>query len=201
MEKTINRDIFEMVRLGLILVIYAVVSCTVLAVVNNWTNPKILQNQIDKANVAMKNVFPSADSFEMVENFPKSENSMISVSDVYLAKNVDEVIGAVCQVAGPTYDKAKIIVGINRDGTISGVQFLELTDSPGFGLKAKDATFFLSNGKTFYGQFEGKNANNGFKIGETFDAISGATITSQGVGELLATGTKVLLEVMGENDE
>ena len=69
---------------------------------------------------------------------------------------------------------------------------MKLTDSPGFGLKANDATFKLPNGKTFYGQFEGKNAAGGFKAGENFDAISGATITSVAVSSLINEGTKNL---------
>ena len=45
MEKT--KDSFlDMVKLGLILVCYAVASCTVLAVVNNFTSSKIKENQI-----------------------------------------------------------------------------------------------------------------------------------------------------------
>ena len=49
-------SVFDMIKLGLILVAYAVASCTVLAVVNNATSVKIRRNQIDKANSAMKAV-------------------------------------------------------------------------------------------------------------------------------------------------
>ena len=36
-----KKDLGEMIKLGLILVVYAVASCTVLAIVNNFTKPKI----------------------------------------------------------------------------------------------------------------------------------------------------------------
>ena len=107
-----------------------------------------------------------------------------------------KAVGGAAQVNGPTYDQATILVGMKADGTITGLQFLKNTDSPGFGLKANDPTFTLSNGKTFYGQFEGKNAKDGFKLGETFDAISGATITSNGVANLLTEGTGSLLKYL-----
>ena len=106
------------------------------------------------------------------------------------------MIGGVAQVTGPTYDKGTIMVGMKSDGTVTGLQFLELTDSPGFGLKANDPTFTLANGKTFYGQFEGKNAKDGFVAGQTFDSISGATITSVGIGNLISAGTECLLKVL-----
>ena len=81
---------------------------------------------------------------------------------------------------------------------ITGIKFLKLSDSPGFGLKANDSTFKLPNGKTFYGQFEGKNAKYGFKAGENFDAISGATITSVAVSSLINEGTKNILEYFNQ---
>ena len=195
-----NSGIGEMLRLGLILVCYAVVSCAVLAVVNNFTAPKIAQNQIDKANEAMRQVFESADSFAQISDFEPASTNAITISDFYLAKKDGKVIGGVAQVSGPTYDKGKIIVGIDTNGTITGMQVLELSDSPGFGLKANDSTFKLPNGKTFYGQFTGKSAINGFKYGSNFDAISGATITSKGLGDMVSEGTQSLIKYMKEHD-
>ena len=139
-------SVFDMIKLGLILVAYAVASCTVLAVVNNATSVKIRRNQIDKANSAMKAVFADADDFEPVTDFSAGASTVITVSDVYLAKKDGAVAGGVVQVSGPTYDRAKIIIGLRTDGTVSGVQFLENTDSPGFGQKASDPTFTLANG-------------------------------------------------------
>jgi len=195
-----NSGIGEMFRLGLILVCYAVVSCAVLAVVNNFTAPKIARNQIDKANEAMRQVFESADSFAQISDFEPASTNAITISDFYLAKKDGKVIGGVAQVSGPTYDKGKIIVGIDTNGTITGMQVLELSDSPGFGLKANDSTFKLPNGKTFYGQFTGKSAINGFKDGSNFDAISGATITSKGLGDMVSEGTQSLIKYMKEHD-
>ncbi len=179
----------EMIKLGLVLVCYAVASCAVLAVVNNFTLPKIKQNQIDKANTAMKQVFPSADSFEEVSDFEKSSISVISLSDFYLVKQGGEVIGAIIQATGPTYDKGKIIVGMRKDGSVEGLRILELSDSPGFGLKANDPGFKLASGLTFYDQFASKKVSDGFVVNQTFDGISGATITSKGIGDLVQEAT------------
>lgn len=191
MSGTSQDSVFDMIKLGLILVAYAVASCTVLAVVNLSTSARIRQNQIDKANAAMKAVFADADSFEPGTDFT-ARTGVVTVSDLYIARKGGEVAGGVVQVSGPTYDRAKIIVGLRTDGTVSGVQFLENTDSPGFGLKASDPTFTLSGGQTFYGQFAGKKAADGFIAGKTFDAISGATITSSGVASLITEGTNAL---------
>ena len=187
----------EMIKLGLTLAIYAVISCTVLAVVNNFTAPKIAQNQVEKVNQAMASFFPGDGyTFESVSDYDSASVGTIKIENMIIAKKDGKAVGGAAQVNGPTYDQATILVGMKADGTITGLQFLKNTDSPGFGLKANDPTFTLSNGKTFFGQFEGKNAKDGFKAGETFDAISGATITSNGVANLLAEGTGSLLKYL-----
>lgn len=187
----------EMIKLGLTLAIYAVISCTVLAVVNNFTAPKIAQNQENKVNQAMASFFPGDGyTFESVSDYDAASVGTIKIENMIIAKKDGKAVGGAAQVNGPTYDQATILVGMKSDGTITGLQFLKNTDSPGFGLKANDPTFTLSNGKTFFGQFEGKNAKDGFKAGETFDAISGATITSNGVANLLAEGTGSLLKYL-----
>lgn len=187
----------EMIKLGLTLAIYAVISCTVLAVVNNFTAPKIAQNQENKVNQAMASFFPGDGyTFESVSDYDAASVGTIKIENMIIAKKDGKAVGGAAQVNGPTYDQATILVGMKADGTITGLQFLKNTDSPGFGLKANDPTFTLSNGKTFFGQFEGKNAKDSFKAGETFDAISGATITSNGVANLLAEGTGSLLKYL-----
>lgn len=190
-----NLGIGEMIKLGLILVCYAVASCAVLAIVNSFTSVKIKQNQLDAANKAMKEVFASADSFVPVDDF-LSVSGNISVSNFYLAKQNDKIVGGVCQVSGPTYDKGKIIVGADLNGIVTGMQILELSDSPGFGLKANDPTFKLANGKAFYEQFSGLKIKDGFTVNKTFDGISGATITSKAIGDLVTQGTSSISEYL-----
>lgn len=191
MSKSSDSSVWEMIKLGLILACYAVASCTVLALVNNFTAPKIEADRIAQTNATLKSFFPEADDFEQVTDF-NGKLGTTTVSGLYMAKSNGKVIGGAAQVTGPTYDKATIITAIALDGTIKGLQFLENTDSPGFGQKASDPNFKLPSGSTFYEQFTGKNAKDGFKAGVTFDAISGATISSNGVASLMETGTSVI---------
>jgi len=178
----------QMIRLGLTLAAYAVVSCFCLALVDNFTAPVIAKHQAAKLSAGLKIVYEDADSFEQATDYTKPEG-VVSIDALYLAKKGSTVVGAVTKVTGPTYDHATLLVGQDLKGSITGVQFLDLTDSPGFGQKAKDPTYTVSSGKTFYGQFTGKNANDGFTVGSTYEAISGATITSKGVGVLLTQAT------------
>ena len=184
MTATKNKEnsAWAMIKLGLILACYAVASCTVLALVNNVTAPVIQKNNEEKAAKAMRAVFAQAESFNMLSS---ERAGLLNVDSIGLALVEGRVAGAVAQVSGPTYDKATIMVGMTKDGTVTGVSFLANTDSPGFGLKASDPTFTLKSGKTFYGQFEGLQAKDGFVLNQNVDAISGATITSRGVAALV----------------
>lgn len=191
-----------MIKLGIILAVYAAVSCTVLAVVNNFTAPKIALNQENKVNSAMKAFFPEEGfTFESVTDYEPKAVGSVKIESLIIAKRDGQVAGGAAQVNGPTYDQGTILVGMDKDGVIKGLKFLKLTDSPGFGLKANDPTFTLPSGKTFYGQFEGKNAKDGFTAGETFDAISGATISSVGIAGLLKEGTDALFRYIGGDNE
>lgn len=190
---------WSMIKLGLILCAYAVVACAMLALVNNFTAPKIAENQTKKVSAAMQEFFPESGlTFETINDFTPPVVGAITVDEMYVAKRGNEIVGGAAQVSGPTYDQGTILIGIKTDGTVTGLKFLKLTDSPGFGLKANDATFKLPNGKTFYGQFEGKNAKDGFVAGQNFDAISGATITSEAVSSLINEGTKNILSYFNQ---
>ena len=189
-----KENAWSMIKLGLVLCAYAVVACAMLAIVNNFTAPKIADNQAKKVSAAMQEFFPESGlTFETINDFTPPVVGAITVDEMYVAKKGSQIVGAAAQVTGPTYDQGTILIGIKTDGTVTGLKFLKLTDSPGFGLKANDATFKLPNGKTFYGQFEGKNAKGGFTAGQNFDAISGATITSVAVSSLINEGTKNIL--------
>ncbi|MBQ9630770.1 MAG: FMN-binding protein, partial [Treponema sp.] len=175
------------------------VSCVVLALANFATAPLIAQNQSGKAGAELKQVFLDADSFEEVSAYSASTDATITVDKLYLAKKGDSVIGAVAQVTGPTYDKATIVLGLDLNQTITGVKFLSLTDTVGIGQQANDPLYTGPSGKNFYEQFSGKNASDGFVAGETFDAISGATITSNGVANLLSQGAYSASSYLAEN--
>jgi len=186
-----KENAWSMIKLGLVLCAYAVVACTLLALVNNFTAPKIADNQAKKVSAAMQEFFPDAGlSFETVNDYKAPVVGAITVDEIYVAKKDGKIVGGAAQVTGPTYDQGSILIGMKTDGSVTGLKFLKLTDSPGFGLKANDSTFKLPNGKTFYGQFEGKNAKDGFTASKNFDAISGATITSVAVSSLINEGTK-----------
>ena len=198
-ESTANKDgIFSMIKLGLILAVYAAASCTVLALVNNVTSPVIKLNQLRKAKNAMEEVISQADDFADIKGFVQHFEGTVQINDLKFAKKDGQIIGAVCQVTGPTYETSSIMVGMLSDGTLTGMRYLSNKDTPGFGLKGSDATYKLAGGKTFYEQFAGLSTDEPLVAKKNFDAISGATITSNGIASLLNVAVSIMKQALAE---
>ena len=106
-----------------------------------------------------------------------------TAADLGIKATVDEV----CEAADEGYvvtvtDKEgyggdiQITVGVTKDGTVSGVSILSISETAGLGMRATEAKF--------QEQYVGKNTDKFYVSkdggeGEPIDAISGATITSR----------------------
>ena len=167
----------EMLKLGFVLAAFAAVACVALAFVNNFTAPVIAAVQEEKAGAGMRDVFTNADSFKKVTGYEYSSTSSVVIEELYTALKGGNMVGVVVKVTGPTYDKATVLVGIGTDKVLTGIKILEISDTPGFGQKATEPQF--------YTQFAGKSALSEFVPKVDFDAVSGATITTNGFAAIL----------------
>ncbi len=173
----------EILKLGLVLSIFAVVSCFALAVVNNFTAPRIAAHKASNTAAGLKVVFTEADKFEPVSDFEPTVGTT-TIMEVYSALKGGEKVGTVVKATGPTYDKVVMLIACDTNKKITGVKFLENTDSPGFGQKASE--------EAFYGQFAGVDGSKPVVMGTDFEAISGATITSKGVETIINNALGVI---------
>lgn len=181
----------NMLKLGLSLAIYASVACVCLSLVNMVTAPAIAAVKERELNAGLAVVFPEADSFEAAPGFVSNTETSVKVTNLYLAKKAGQVLGGVVQANGPTYDKAEMLIGVTLNRSITGIQFLSLTDTPGFGQRAAEPEFA--------GQFAGKSIDDGFNAGADVVAISGATITTKGVSQLIKYSAYVAGEYLAAN--
>ena len=181
----------NMLKLGLSLAIYASVACVCLSLVNMVTAPAIAAAKERELNAGLAVVFADADTFEAAPGFVSDTATSVKVTNLYLAKKAGQVMGAVVQANGPTYDKAEMLIGVTLNRSITGIQFLSLTDTPGFGQKAAEPEF--SN------QFAGKSIDDAFSAGSDVDMIGGATITTKGVSQLIKYATYVAGEYLAAN--
>ena len=181
----------NMLKLGISLAIYASVACVCLSLVNMVTAPAIAAAKERELNAGLAVVFPEADTFEPAPSFVADTATSVKVTNLYLAKKGDQVMGAVVQANGPTYDKAEMLIGVTLNRSITGIQFLSLTDTPGFGQKAAEPEFA--------NQFAGKSVDDAFSAGDDVDMIGGATITTKGVSQLIKYAAYVAGEYLAAN--
>lgn len=166
----------DMIKQGLILALYTSIACVTLALVNNLTQDAIAAGKDAELRSGLALVFSQAETFEKSEVATSLING-VTIDGVYLAKTGNTILGTVVKATGATYDKATILVGLTKENTLTSIEFLELTDTPGFGQKAKEPTF--------KDQFINKPVEEKLVLNTNVDAITGSTMSSNGIVTIL----------------
>lgn len=161
---------------GIILFVICLITASLLAFTNQLTAPKIEAMAAANADVARKKVLATAESFIDVQE-PLNLNGETYKYFKGLDKDAN-VVGYIFITVTKGYGgDVKIMSGIGKDGKVTGIEILELSETPGLGMKAYD-DFFLS-------QFLDKAVCVNVVKKEAGDnsicALTGATITSSAV--------------------
>ncbi len=156
-----------------------------LAVTNFVTAPKIAELQIETENKTKAAVLSSANTF----------SDPLNVGENTYYKGYDEngkLTGYVFTTTAKGYGGDIVtMVGINTDGTVSGVEFLAITETAGLGMNAKNDGFK----NRFVGK-KGEIAVSKNSPSETeIQALTGATITSNAVTSAVNEALKLFEEV------
>ncbi len=175
------KDLF---KLTIILTVICSVAATALALVYNITKEPIAYQQRLKKLKAIKAVQPNYDN-EPDRDFVDVAPGEGNPTRFYLTKKGGEYTGAVFIVTATGYGgPIELMVGIDPAGTITGVQILKHSETPGLGAKITEEGFIK--------QFSSKNIHNTKwalkKDGGEIDQISGATISPRAVVKALNEG-------------
>lgn len=173
----------KIIKNTLILTIITVIAGLGLGLVYEITKEPIAATEEQAKKEAWQAVFTdvNADEFEPLEVDESAAET--AISDL----GIKAVVNEVCKAGDEGYivtvtDKEgyggdiKVTVGIQNDGTVSGVSILSISETAGLGMRATEASF--------QEQYVGKNTEHFYVSkdggeGEAIDAISGATITSR----------------------
>lgn len=185
----------DILKLGVTLFAICAVEALVLGVTNNITAPVIEERNIQASNEARKIVLSEADEFKELDGM----NSDI-VLEVYEGIKDGQVIGYTIKTSSKGYGGAiELMVGISKDGKITGVEIGNHSETPGLGSKATEPMF--------KNQYVDKDVLNSLLVvkGSTnndneISAISGATITSNGVTNGVNAAMKIYNEKLSGND-
>ena len=173
--------VLYVLRLALTLLAITAVVAAALAGVNSITKPEIEKLTAQKTQAAIEAVLPGGG--EVVE-FPATA----LVSKVYASET-----GYAVEVTPGGFDNTiTMMVGVDKEGNVLGIDIISHTETAGLGAVADAAT---PAGVSFREQFAGKAGSVSVtKDGGEIEAITGATITSRAV----CVGVNAALEVVGK---
>lgn len=186
----------DILKLGVTLFVICAVAALVLGITNNITSPVIEERNIQASNKSRQIVLSDAEEFKQLEGM----NSDIVV-EVYEGLKGGDVIGYTIKTSPKGYGGAvEVMVGISTDGKITGVDIGNHSETPGLGSKASEPAFkdqYLDKGVANSLLVVKGNVNNDNEI----YAISGATITSNGVTSGVNAAMKIYNEKLSGNGD
>jgi len=160
MEQAKKTSIFAPI---IVLVAICFVASALLAGTYQLTAPTIAERSAAEANAARAAVLPEATSFTLYEGELAS-----GVIDAYTAEGAEGAAGMVCQTSFNGFNGAvKLMIGLDAEGKVTGVQVMEHSETPGVGTNALTAEYLA--------RFSGQTSADGV------DAYSGASFTSKAV--------------------
>lgn len=149
-----------------VLCIISLAAAVVLAATNMITRGPIAQHQQEALQAALSAVLP-ADTYEQL-TVPEGHD----VTGLYTAVKDGETVGWCVTASATGYGgDVAVTLGVDQNGVVTGcvVGDLNFAETAGYGARAKEPDF--------QAQFIGMDA----LAGGTFDALSGATVTSEAV--------------------
>ncbi|MDR0448229.1 MAG: FMN-binding protein [Treponema sp.] len=186
--KSKNIKPWEIVKLGLILMVYTAAACVGLAFVYAKTKAVIDKQETANLEAAIKELFPDADGFSDIKGTIPNHDSGVIFENEYRITLKNKLIGAAIQASGGGYGgPIKVLVGVKADGTISRIKIMSHSETPGLGANAEKANYFVdkSAGITFYDQFAGKVVADPFEPKNDIIAITASTITSRAISGIV----------------
>lgn len=185
----VSMDPKYIIKLTVTLFLTCVVVAGLLGGVNAITADKIAASNWQKTVEAMSAVVADpastnfSDAMELTDAMTAAATAAGGTLDsVYEAQVNGQAVGyAVKVVSSGSQGNIEMMVGVDADGTVTGVSIVKNSETAGIGSKVM-ANEPLATGVGVLDQFVGKSAADGtLTVGANVDAITGATVSSRGV--------------------
>lgn len=169
------------------LLVICLVATALLAFTNSVTAKKILENSALKENSSRALVLPEATEFSEVKTLENGVTWCVGTKD---SNEVGYVFTSGAKGYGGT---VSVMVGIDKDGVITGIEILSHDETPGLGAN--------STKPEFKDRFKGKSGtltvDKTSNDGQNVQAITAATITSKAVVSAVNAATEAFGQIKG----
>ena len=184
-------------KIALRLIIITVVAGLLLGLTYSVTKDPIAAQEEKNKTEARQTVMPDAEDFEQIDlSAAGLSDEYAEVQEAYYAVKSGEKIGATVTVSTKGYSSGlQVTVGVNSDGTVSGVNIDSHDETPGLGAKGDDPVYLS--------QYAGRTAPlEVVKVSGGGDseiqALTGATLTSKGICRAVNLACSLYADVLSE---
>lgn len=186
----------ELSRLALVLTIIAAAAGMILSLVEGVTRAPIAEVRRQETLKALRAVLPpidnapDADTVVLVTG--KDRKGRDLVRTFYRGRLLGDVAGIAFKVVAPDgySGNIEIMVGVDPEGRVAGIEILTHAETPGLGSKI--------TAPVFKDQFRGKGLDDADwrvkKDGGSFDQITGATVSPRAVVQAVKIGLEFFRE-------
>lgn len=211
----------EKIKPSLVLTLICLIACALLVMAYEATNDDGNIGEItDKMTAGLNEIYGTSDGFTMKLNDDGSVYAPEGVTSVLEDGNGNTAF----EITADGYSSGglHVMVGMSSDGSITGVSILTIGETPGVGTRVQDASFLdqfkgltydrlpkdsgeesTAKKKYVWGSAEEinslKEAAAAVPAGDTFklDAITGATLSSNGMNRAITTALNAYNEMKG----
>lgn len=186
----------NMIKNTAILTVITLVAGILLGLVYDITKEPIAQAKEQAKKEAYQAVMKEADTFEQTE-VDGLVDLPCAINEVVVAKAGEEVVGYVITVTtseGYGGD-IQVSVGVAVDGTVKGIEMLSISETAGLGMNANTPEFKAQYADVLTDAFV--VTKTGATSDNEIDAISGATITSNAVTNVVNSAIAYYNDVLG----
>lgn len=199
-----NKDVRSMLKDAGILFAITLIAGLILGFVYEVTKEPIQIQKEKEIQAACNQVFADAESFDAIEYTPSVElkdklaAESVEIGTVYAAKDsAGTILGYVLEsTSGAGYaGDITLYVGITLEGKLNEVSILEISETPGLGMRADEVLVpqFKDTTATIFSY-----TKTGSVSESEIDAISGATITTNAVVDAVNGAVSVVLDELVE---
>ena len=188
-EKTEAIGVKQIFTITLKLLLICAVAAMLLALVYNLTAPVIEQNELEKKQAAINEIFPVMTGYETVQS------DISGVDALHVVKLGDEIQGYCAEVSPSGFGgKVNMLVGVGMGKCVIGVTVISHSETSGVGTKALDGAYLSG-----YIGLGGLSLDS-IVLNSDIDAVARATVTSKAVNTGINTALSAYEMVFGNTN-
>lgn len=185
----------ETIKLGIILLVFALVAAGILGYVNSVTEPIIAEREASEAKAAYQELIPEADEFVEFTNEELNKYKAINskVTSIVKATKGGDEIGYLLTTNGGGYGGDITVITALIGDEIKAIKILKHKETPEIGTKVDNPDFQAQySGKSVREPIAVKKENPG---ASEIQAITGSTVSSRGVTDAVNIALDIYKEL------